>query len=209
MKLPTSTPVSTPNIIPTFTDLDSDVRHLFISIFLTALTNRDSILREIRNCICSKDEERCRKLNQQVHAHWKSLSTQNGSIFVDNWVSIPNSIKEAVTDVLHVTLEVGGWLSWQIACGAFSATETYSIGFACVKHTQNLVRISNQSYRQIIIKFSYHMPKPIKKFSSILQDQFTMARIKKKTYWSASIDSPNIRQQKSKKILMLQTLNVS
>ena len=67
------------------------------------LSNRDSLLREIRDCIISKEEERCRTLSKQVHAHWKSLSTRNGCIIVDNRVAFPNSIKEAVTDVLHFT----------------------------------------------------------------------------------------------------------
>ena len=96
-------PASTPNIMPTFTDLDSNVRQLFNSKFLSGLTDRDSILREIRDCIISNDEERCRKLSKQVHAHWKSLNTKNGLIFVAQIIVIPNSIKEAVTDVFHAT----------------------------------------------------------------------------------------------------------
>ena len=102
------TPASNPIIMPTFTGLDSNVRQLINSKFLAALTNRDFILREIRDCIISNDEERCRKLSNQVHAHWKSMRTRNGCIFVDNRVAIPNSIKEAVTDVFHAT-HTGSW----------------------------------------------------------------------------------------------------
>ena len=113
------------------------------------LSNRDSILREIRDCIISKEEERCRTLSKQVHAHWKSLSTRNGCIIVDNRVVFPNSIKEAVTDVLHPTHP----RSWGIIelekCIWDSATETYSIGFDCVKRGKSLVGTSNQSYQQI------------------------------------------------------------
>ena len=139
-KLPTSTSVITPNIMPTFNGLDSNVRQLFDSKFLAALSNRDSILRAIRDCINSKDEKRCRTLSKQVHAQWKSLCTKNCCIFVDNRVAIPNSI------MLH-TPEVVGWLSWQIAFGGLSAT--YSTGFACVKRAKSLVRISNISFQQI------------------------------------------------------------
>ena len=102
------TPASTPIIMPTFTGLDSIVRQLVSSKFLAAFSNRDFILREIRDCIISNDEESCRKLSNQVHAHWKSMRTRNGCIFVDNRVAIPNSIKEAVTDVFHAT-HTGSW----------------------------------------------------------------------------------------------------
>ena len=108
------TQASTPIMMPTFSDLDSNVRQLFNSKFLAALTNRDSILREIRDCIISNDEERCRKLSKQVHAHWRSLSTRNGCIFVDNRVAIPNSIKEAVSDVFHAT-HPGSWGMTELA----------------------------------------------------------------------------------------------
>ena len=67
--------------MPPVTDLNSNVRQLFYSKFLAALTNRDSILREIRDCIISNDEERSSKLSKQVHAHWKLLSTKNGGKF--------------------------------------------------------------------------------------------------------------------------------
>ena len=68
MKLHNPTPASTQNMMPTVTDRDSNVQQLFNSNFLAPLTNRDSILREIRDCIISNDEERCRKLSKQVHA---------------------------------------------------------------------------------------------------------------------------------------------
>ena len=102
-KLHNPTPASIPNIMPTITDLDSNVRQLFNSKFLAALINKDSILREIRDCNISNAEERCRKLSEQVQAHCKLLSTKNGCIFVDKRVEIPNSKKEAVTDVFHAT----------------------------------------------------------------------------------------------------------
>ena len=88
--------------------IDSSVRQLLNLKILAALTNRDSILREIRDCIISNDEERYRKLRKQVHAHWKSLSAKNGCIFADNRVAIPNSFREAVTDVFHAK-HPGSW----------------------------------------------------------------------------------------------------
>ena len=87
------TPASTPNIMPTITDLGSNGRQLFNSKFLAALINKDSILRECRDCNILNDEERCRKFSKQVQAHCKSLSTKNGCLFVDNRVEIPAAKK--------------------------------------------------------------------------------------------------------------------
>ena len=114
LKLHNPTPANTPIFMPKITDIDSIVRQLFNSKFFAALTNRDSILREIRDCFISNDEERCRKLSQQVHPHWKSLSTKNGCLFVYNRVAIPNSIKEAVKDVFHAT-HPGSWGMTELA----------------------------------------------------------------------------------------------
>ena len=81
LKSPTclQTQASTPIMMPTFTDLDSNVRQLFNSKILAALTNRDSILREIRDCIISNDEERCRKdqLAQGAVAYLSSIELQS------------------------------------------------------------------------------------------------------------------------------------
>ena len=105
-KLHEPTPASTPNIMPTFTDLDSNVRQFFTLKFLAALTNRDSILREIRDCFISNDEERCRKLSKHVHAHWKSLGTRNGCIFVESQFQTALKRQLLMYSMLH-TLEVG------------------------------------------------------------------------------------------------------
>ena len=118
--------------MPTITDLDLSMQQFFNSKFLAALTNKDSILREIRNCNISNDEERCRNLSKQVQTHCKSLSTKNGCIFVDNRVEIPNSKKEAVTDVFHATHH-GSWRMTELAnrvCWPF-----------CIRDLLNRVRL--------------------------------------------------------------------
>ena len=47
--------------------LDKDV---FISTLIAAMTNRDSVLREIRDCIIQNDERRCKAVSKQIYAHW-------------------------------------------------------------------------------------------------------------------------------------------
>ena len=72
------------------------------------MTNRDTVLREVRDCIPSGDDQRCKKLSKQIYAKWRSLSVQNGCVILDNKLAIPNALKESVIDVLHFT-HPGSW----------------------------------------------------------------------------------------------------
>ena len=75
---------------------------------IAAMTNRDSVLREVRDCILTNDEQRCKKLCKQIHGQWKNLSTHNGCILVDKKLAIPHVMKEPVMDILHAT-HPGAW----------------------------------------------------------------------------------------------------
>ena len=75
---------------------------------IAAMINRDTVLREIRDCIINEDQARCKILSKQIHAKWESLSVNNGCILVDNKLAIPNILKELVMDVLHST-HPGAW----------------------------------------------------------------------------------------------------
>ena len=67
------------------------------------MTNRDSVLREIRDCIVQNDKRRCKAVSKQKHAHWNQLSVNDGCILLDNRLTNPNALKESVIDVLHAT----------------------------------------------------------------------------------------------------------
>ena len=82
--------------------------NIFNTKLIAAMTNRDTVLREVRDCILTGDEQRCKKLSKQIHATWRSLSVQNGCLLLDNKLAIPNSLKESVIDVLHST-HPGAW----------------------------------------------------------------------------------------------------
>ena len=81
---------------------------IFNNKLIAAMTNRDTVLREVRDCILTGDEQRCKKLSKQIHARWRSLSVQNGCVLLDNKLAIPISLKESVIDVLHST-HPGAW----------------------------------------------------------------------------------------------------
>ena len=67
---------------------DKEVNDMINGVFNTkliaAMTNRDSVLREVRDCILADDEKRCKKLCKQIHGQWRNLSTHNGCILADN-----------------------------------------------------------------------------------------------------------------------------
>ena len=86
---------------------------IFNTKLTAAMTNRDTVLREVRNCIITGDEQRCKKLCKQIHAKWRSLSVQNGCVLLDNKLAIPNSLKESVIDVLHST-HPGAWVMTEL-----------------------------------------------------------------------------------------------
>ena len=81
---------------------------IFNQDLIAAMINRDTVLREIRDCIINEDQARCKSLVKQIYAKWGSLSVNNGCILVDNKLAIPNIPKEPVMDVLHST-HPGAW----------------------------------------------------------------------------------------------------
>ena len=91
---------------------DKEVNDMIQGVFnmklIAAMTNRDSVLREVRDCILTDDEQRCKKLCKQIHGQWRNLSTHNGCILVDNKLAIPHIMKEPVMDILHAT-HLGAW----------------------------------------------------------------------------------------------------
>ena len=87
---------------------DKHIKSLINSKFVAALRNRETVIREVRDCIGLNDEQRCSALSKQIHAHWQNLNIKNGCIFIDNKVAIPNTIKKAVIDLFHST-HPGSW----------------------------------------------------------------------------------------------------
>ena len=96
------------------TTLDKAIRDVFSSTLMAAMTNRDNVLREIRDCIIQNDERRCKSVSKQIYAHWNQLSVNDGCILLDNRLTIPNALKEAVIDVLHAT-HPGSWGMTELA----------------------------------------------------------------------------------------------
>ena len=99
--------------------LPKQLDSIFNQHLIAAMINRNTVLREVRDCIINEDQARCKSLSKQIYAKWGSLSVKNGCILVDNKLAIPNILKESVMDVLHSThagalgmTEIGQRLWW-------------------------------------------------------------------------------------------------
>ena len=89
-------------------ELSKQLVSMFNQQLIAAMINRDTVLREIRDCITNDDQARCKQLSIQIYAKWKNLSVNSGRILVENNLAIPNILKESVIDVLHST-HPGAW----------------------------------------------------------------------------------------------------
>ena len=87
---------------------ENNLNQLFTKSFLAVLTNKDAVLKEIRDCVMQNDEARCKEVNHYIHSFWKDLHVKSGCLWVDERVAIPNSIKEAVLESIHMT-HSGNW----------------------------------------------------------------------------------------------------
>ena len=87
---------------------ENNLNQLFTKSFLAVLTSKDAVLKEIRDCVIQDDEARCKEVSPYVHSFWRDLHVKSGCLCVDQRVVIPNSIKEAVLESIHMT-HPGSW----------------------------------------------------------------------------------------------------
>ena len=87
---------------------ESNLNQLFTKSFLAVLTNKDAVLKEIRDCVLQDDKARCKEVSPYMHSFSKDFHVRFGCLCVDERVAIPNSIKEAVVESLHMT-HPGSW----------------------------------------------------------------------------------------------------
>ena len=87
---------------------EKNQNQLFTKSFLAFPTSKETVLKEIRDCVIEDDEARCKEVSPYVHSFWKELHVKSGCLCVDKRVAIPNSIKEAVLESIHMT-HPGRW----------------------------------------------------------------------------------------------------
>ena len=70
---------------------------------MASLILKDAILKEVRCCVNTWNEYRCRQISHYIQSFWKDLHVKNGCFCVDDRIAFPNSIKDAYVEANHAT----------------------------------------------------------------------------------------------------------
>ena len=84
------------------------ISNFFSGTLMASITTKDAILKEIRDCILTENEDRCKQISPYIHSFWKDLHVNNGCVCIDERITIPNSIKDAYVEAIHAT-HPGSW----------------------------------------------------------------------------------------------------
>ena len=76
---------------------------VFSRKFLAILTDKDAILKEVRDCVIRDDPDRLREISPYLFSYWRDLSVNHGCVYLDERIAIPKSIKDAVLEDIHST----------------------------------------------------------------------------------------------------------
>ena len=87
---------------------ENNLTQLFTKGFLTVLTSKDAVLKEVRDCILQDDGQRCKEVKPYLHSYWRDLHVRSGCVCGDERVAIPHSIQVVVLKSLHLT-NPGSW----------------------------------------------------------------------------------------------------
>ena len=148
---------------------ENNLNLLFTKSFLAVLTSKDAVLKEIRDCVIQDDEARCKAVSPHIHSFWKDLHVKSGCLCVDQRVIIPNSIKEAVLESIHMT-HPGSW-------GMISLSQYARWPYM---HRENLTKTSDcvpcteigKNLKHIVPKSKWHPHKACQKPNEEIQIEF-------------------------------------
>ena len=93
---------------PSVDDLNLDsfnfaLSKILSSSMMASLTTKDAILEEIRDCILTENEDRCKQISPHIHSFWKDLHVKNGCVRIDDRIALPHAIKDAYVDAIQTT----------------------------------------------------------------------------------------------------------
>ena len=78
---------------------------------MASLTSKDAILKEVRDCINTGNEDRCRPISPYIHSYWKDLHVKKSFVCVDDRNAISNSIRDAYVKAIHATHPGNWWIT--------------------------------------------------------------------------------------------------
>ena len=120
---PITTTTDTTATSPSVDDLYLDsfnfaLSKIFSSSLMASLTTKDAILKQIRDCILTDNEDRCKQISPYIHSFWKDLHVKNGCVCIDDRIALPHAIKDAYVDAIHAT-HPGTWGMTDMATNAW------------------------------------------------------------------------------------------
>ena len=104
-----TTTVTSPEVDDLYLDsFNFPLSKMFSSSLMASLTTKDPILKEIRDCILTENEDRCKQITPYIHSFWKDLHVKNGCVCIDDRIAPPHANKDAYVDAIHAT-HPGTW----------------------------------------------------------------------------------------------------
>ena len=97
---------------------ENNLTQLFTKGFIAVLTSKDAVLKEVRDCLFQRNEQRCKDVNPYLHSYWRYLLARSGCVCVDKRLAILNFFQNAVRESLHLT-HPGSWGMITLAQYAF------------------------------------------------------------------------------------------
>ena len=86
--------VATPSSDDLYTDkFNFALSKKFSSNLMASLTSEDAILKDVRDCVNTGNEDRCRQISPYIHNYGRDLQVKIGCVCVDDRINIPNSIR--------------------------------------------------------------------------------------------------------------------
>ena len=99
-QLPSNSNIRTPlTDRPQFLSFEKAVGKVFDKSLIGALTSKDAVLKEVRDCIIRDDGDRLK--TPYLHSYWRDLRVISGCVCMDDKMAIPNAPKEALIEDLQ------------------------------------------------------------------------------------------------------------
>ena len=83
--------------------IENNLTQLFTKGFLSVLTSKNAVLKEVRDCILQGGERRCKDMNPYLHSYWRDLHVHSCCPCVDERLKILKSLKDAMFESQHLT----------------------------------------------------------------------------------------------------------
>ena len=100
-----SLPLTPSPQIPTF---DHNLNKIFSKSLIASLISKDTVLKEVRDCILTSNKSSLQEVNPYIHSFWRDLHVLFGCVCVFEKVPIPNVLREALFDDIYAS-HPGTW----------------------------------------------------------------------------------------------------